>query len=188
LILDSIVVDESGRVRFVDFVRDDVAMRDIFERFVRNLMRHKLGHGYSVVRKRFPFKNMEGGAGSLNLVPTMITDAVVTTSTATLIVEVKFVPGATVVYRGVERLRSSHLYQLSSYLQNYPNGTKRKAGLLVYPAIDKSRFSAVTIDGVEQAVLELDLTMSWPEIEAKLISAVSGAFQRMAYSSAEAAA
>jgi 5-methylcytosine-specific restriction enzyme subunit McrC len=185
---ESTLIDDEGQSRFVDFSRDEVAMRDIFERFVRNLLRHKLGPPYIVSRRKFPFAKLHGSPHDITYVPTMLTDVVVECSSSALVIEVKYVPGATQVYRGVERFRSTHLYQLLSYLGNYPDDKKALSGLLLYPATTRSLSASVVMRDLPVDIAEIDLSLDWFEIEARLLGLVRSIFDRVAVGSLQVAA
>lgn len=179
LIRDSIMVDADGRVDFVDFVRNDAAMRAIFERFVRNLLRHKIGTGLTVRSRRFPFKSLDGEIGAVRFVPTMTADVVVESDEALVIIEVKYVPGARIVHHGNERLRSAHLYQLYSYLRNFPaSPSKPVSGMLIYPALARASSVDFTVEGLPLAVGELNLESEWAHIERQLLDGARAALSR----------
>lgn len=171
-IYESILIDDEGSERFVDFHRDEVAMRAIFESFVRNLLRHKLVAPYAVSRRRYPFASLTGEKQVLALVPTMSTDVVVEGPSSTLVIEVKYVPGSTAMYRGVQRFRSAHLYQLLSYVRNFPHPKDRASGLLIYPAVNVSSRDYFSTRDAFVGVSELDLSKDWMSIESQLLGSV----------------
>ncbi|HRI07853.1 MAG TPA: hypothetical protein PKW35_08555 [Nannocystaceae bacterium] len=171
--------DDPRRLR--DFTRDEVAMRRLFEGFVRNFARHHLTRrGYWVSTNRNGDNHLQwfaaGDPSTLTHLPKMITDVVIDDPTgARLIVECKYVREPIHARTHHYKLRPDHLYQLFAYLQN----TRLRAeapdlrGLLLYASPGLALDLTFTLGGIPLRVHALDLAVPWPDLEATLLHALA---------------
>ena len=113
-------------------------------------------------------------AGSdLKLLPEMRTDASLRSHNRTIIIECKYSEKLFQSYLGTEKLRSSHLYQLSSYLRNFEQNReadRASEGILLYPTAGRSLNLSYLLHGHQVTVL--DLNLPWTEIECQMLSLI----------------
>jgi 5-methylcytosine-specific restriction enzyme subunit McrC len=166
--------DRPGRYRFREVDRDEKRMRRVFEKFVRNFFarRQKV---FKVRSERMDWLAAATEGADLKLLPTMLTDASLRSANRTIIIECKFTAKLFESRYGTDRLRSPHLYQLSSYLRNLENngGADRVAeGILLYPFAGQSLDQTYLIHGHQIRVHTLDLNQPWRIIEDQMLSLV----------------
>jgi 5-methylcytosine-specific restriction enzyme subunit McrC len=176
LIHDALLpVGNSGNYRFREFIRDEVLMRKVFENFVRNFFKlHEPNFNISSESMRWESEEITPGARTF--LPMLKTDVSLVSDSRRIVIEVKYVPGA--IYTGQfknETLRSSHLYQLVSYLSNIRARTNSDPeGILLYPAIDdhptELRYKLL---GHKVMVRTLNLKRPWQEIHDDLLRMVA---------------
>jgi 5-methylcytosine-specific restriction enzyme subunit McrC len=167
--------DRAGEYRFRDVDRDEKRMRRIFEKFVRNFFVRRQSTFKDVKSERMDwFATAEGGS-DLNLLPLMNTDVTLRSASRTIIIECKYTESLYQSRFLVEKLRSSHLYQLGAYLRNIENngGADRKAeGILLYPTAGKSLEQSFRLHGHRVSIRTLDLNQPWTMIEEQLLSLI----------------
>ena len=106
----------------------------------------------------------------LALLPRMVTDITLRHADHTIIVDAKFYRKALVQGRYGERVRSQHLYQLVTYLQNerMRQADKNLSGMLIYPDVGRSLRLRYRLLGLPVLVATVDLGRDWPDIEVEL--------------------
>jgi 5-methylcytosine-specific restriction enzyme subunit McrC len=176
LIHDALLpVGGSGRYRFKEFIRDEVIMRRVFENFVRNFFkRHEAN--FRVSSENMNWVAEELSPGAKGVLPILRTDVSLTSGNRKIVIEVKYVPGALQSgHYNKKTLRSSHLYQLVSYLSNMrlcePIAPE---GILLYPAVDEGTAEyRYTILGHRVTVRNLNLNRPWKEIHDDMLKMVA---------------
>lgn len=168
--------DNQQRLR--DFTRDEVAMRRIFEGFVRNFARfHLIPRGAVFPRQRVEWA-AAGASEATRRLPRMRTDIDFDRPRGDrLIVECKYVREPVRWTEDGFRLRSDHLYQLFAYLQNARLAATRERpvrGLLLYASTGGELDLEVELGGIPVRVLALDLAAAWLTVEASLLGALVG--------------
>jgi 5-methylcytosine-specific restriction enzyme subunit McrC len=165
--------DRAGTWRFMEFERDEVQMRKVFEGFIYNFYRLEQST-YSVSRERFSW-NTDEGATELPLMPMMETDVSLESSQEKIVIECKFTPQALHVHREKISARSAHLYQLYAYLRNLEGlgGTNSFAqGILLYPTAADSVDFCFHVAGHRVRVFTLNLNRDWNLIAADLLGLI----------------
>lgn len=139
LLHDQLMVDEAtGEVRFRDYVEDDRRMAILFEEFARNFYRRELD-GWNVKRDQIRWDLDPLTPDAAQYLPKMHTDISLRCADRTVIIDTKFYAEAFASRYETDKLRPSHLYQLSAYLRNLaaanagPDATA--AGVLLYPEV-----------------------------------------------------
>jgi 5-methylcytosine-specific restriction enzyme subunit McrC len=164
IVYDSVIPEEvSGRVRFRNFLRDRRRMALLFQRFVRNFYHHEQER-YAVSSPRIEWFGTDGTAEDLALLPSMATDIVLRSEQAAQLIDTKYYFQAFQHYRGRKRVRSSHLYQMMSYLTNLrPNfpATLELRGMLLYPAVSEHFNIRLRVQGYPVVVRSINLNQPW---------------------------
>ena len=167
----NLLVDErNGATVFRDFTRDDKQMAALFEAFVRNFYRRE--------QRRFKVGadtlqwHAEGHADDLAYIPSMRTDIVLRSIDRTFVIDAKYY--AEMLQAGLSRetVRSGHLYQLFSYLSNFPKEGGELCGMLLYPRTTETRRIQVALQGYPVTVCTIDLKQSWQGIHNDLLALV----------------
>lgn len=163
--------DEIGRFYFREFVRDEVTMRKVFEKFVHNFYKYEQTQ-YPVVKVERLSWAAEGSLADIRQLPQMETDTSLIRGDETVIIDTKYVAGALHPGRhGKETIRPENLYQLASYLQN--KAAERQThvrGLLLYPSVGKDVSLKYKIWGIPVTVQTLNLDQEWQKIHADLLA------------------
>ncbi len=169
LIHQSLLPEErEGGTRFRDPLRDETVMHRLFEDFVRNFARkHCAGADVGAMKIGWVGEWDEEAA---RVLPGMLTDVTVAWPHRKLILDCKFYKEALVRRHDRHRLHSSHLYQLSSYLQNksVEAGWENVEGILLYPAVEHQVSVSMTLLGKRMRVVSVDLDRPWTDIHGDL--------------------
>ena len=165
------MMPESGgtTLRFQEILEDEVRMSNVFEEFLRNFFR--LNRTEYRVRAEFSeWSVSDASEDDLALLPRMETDVTLRHETHTMIVDAKFYGKTLAESRYGERVRSQHLYQLITYLQNehLREGPKNISGMLIYPEVGRSLRLRYRLLGFPVVVATVDLGKKWRDIEADL--------------------
>jgi 5-methylcytosine-specific restriction enzyme subunit McrC len=166
--------DTPGHYRFREVDRDEKRMRRVFEKFVRNFFARRQ-KTFKVRSEKMDWGSVSVEGSDLSLLPVMVTDASLRSTDRTIIVECKYTEKLFNSRFGSERLRSSHLYQLSAYLRNLEQneGADRVAeGILLYPTAGKSLDVSYRLHGHSVRIRTLDLNLPWIEIENQMLSLI----------------
>ncbi|WAS96408.1 5-methylcytosine restriction system specificity protein McrC [Nannocystis punicea] len=159
-------------------LRDEVHFRRLFERFVRNFWRTH-ATAYDVRCETLQWHDELESA----YVPTMTTDITLTERAAPhrrVVVDTKFARHTLVrSLHGPLRFRTENLYQLYTYLrtQEHRSQAHRDAGgLLLYPTTEREVEEAMRVQGHTIRVATVDLSASWPDVEARLMAVLARVF------------
>lgn len=160
-----------GRYRFRDITASPQEMGLIFQDFISNF--------FELEQQRFSVRgetirwDLDHGTGfGHELMPRMNTDVSLSDGERTIIIECKWTPRAIQTYRGSRSLRSSHLYQLHTYMAHHAQtlaDTGRVEGLLLYPFAEDEVDVAVPIKGQWVRVRTLRLNTDWQDVHAELL-------------------
>jgi 5-methylcytosine-specific restriction enzyme subunit McrC len=166
--------DEPGRFIFESFDRDEHKLRYLYENFVRNFYIKELSDHYEVKRKSFKWALGQGETEKFREhLPSLNTDVCLLSTHEHIIIETKFVPETFSTRWGDEKLRSQHLYQIMSYLENFRrNFEVVPRGILLYPAVRKDIELTYSIWGMSVKVVTIDLSQAWSEIYQDLLNIV----------------
>jgi 5-methylcytosine-specific restriction enzyme subunit McrC len=172
-VFENLLIDEkTGKHQFQDFLRDDRQMAVLFETFVRNFYLLEQSK-FWVSSKILPWQNVEGGEGDLSFLPRMKTDISLVSPDREITIDTKYYASLFEGRFGPDKVRSTHLYQLFSYLKNLQVGTAHSApieGILLYPTVDRSVDLTYRIHGHPFRVATLNLNTGWEEIHQRLMS------------------
>jgi len=163
--------ERSGGVRFKDFIRDEHAMRRVFQDFLFNfyLLRQT---DYKVRSEQISWDAKGSTPEASTRLPKMITDISLTSLTRKLVIEAKFTARTFQENWGKESLRSEHLYQIYAYLKNLERrgGVNSSAeGLLIYPAVSTELLLEYQLPDHLIRVATINLNQDWMKIESELL-------------------
>jgi 5-methylcytosine-specific restriction enzyme subunit McrC len=167
LVHDNLLVNEEKGTRFFrDFLRDKRQMAKLFERFVARFYRKELGAmGWTVKsQEHIPWDSTVQS----DFLPEMHADAILRGEGRVVVVECKFYKEMlqSSQWSSVEKIRSSHLYQLMTYLRNLEASLpgQEVEGLLVYPAAGSGFVSDLKLSGHAVRVCTINLARNWEEV------------------------
>jgi len=167
--------ETEGDVTLAALQRDEITFHDLFERFVRNFLRHHLAE-HDVVAEMLDWFDELGSA----LVPGMKTDIVVTKRTAParrLVIDTKYYANSVSTSPwGGATFHSTNLYQMYAYLrtQEHRGDLYRDAdGMLLYPTTIGHLRETMKVQGHRIQFATVDLSKPWQEVEARLLALVS---------------
>jgi 5-methylcytosine-specific restriction enzyme subunit McrC len=173
LVHDNLLVNEqTGQKIFRDFIRDEKQMARLFETFIANFYRRETSWE-ATPQKRIDWNTTTPS----DLLPEMRADVCLRKPGRVLVVECKYYSEALQSSPWSEklRLRSQHLYQLTSYLENLrPTvpGCDDLEGLLIYPTVKARLEEDLVLNGKRIHVRTIDLDTPWEEISDRLVRIV----------------
>lgn len=148
---------DQGEIKIRDFSRDEVKMRMVFQDFVFNFYRLNQNE-YSVRSSKLTWGAV-GDQDTLKLLPNMLTDLSLSSATRRIILDTKYYAEAFQSNWGKQSFRSSHLYQLNTYLdseQRTSSDDRPLDGILLYPATNdeftfkfKLRDHSITVAAID---------------------------------------
>ena len=175
LIYDSTVIEEqTGKYQFRDFVRDDFKMAALFEAFVRNFYRKHLVAEYKVTTPGIKWAAEPIEGSDLSMLPGMLTDIVLESTTRKIIIDAKYYREALKVNYERARFYSPNLYQLYSYLRNTEADLSNPLnasceGILLYPVVEYELDQTYKISGHLFSIKTVNLGGEWKEVERELL-------------------
>ena len=172
-----ITTEDPGGMRMRDFLRDEIVMRRIFERFVRNFVAREIPE-YNLLPRSFAWQEVEGDPEDVGLLPTLEADLVLDRGDDVLLVDTKYTATSlSTHWRSDEpRLKREHLFQLFAYVRNFAqlDPTRPVAGMLLYPAIREANDITLRMHGSVVSIRYLDLRQPWASLSARIRSLMSG--------------
>ncbi|WP_273327794.1 5-methylcytosine-specific restriction endonuclease system specificity protein McrC [Vallitalea guaymasensis] len=175
LIYEGLIVNEEGTdFIFSDFIRDR-QMAKLYEKFVLNFYKRYLDKKFYQVHSpkiKWSIDSFEKNC-NLSLLPEMRTDVVVENikENNQLIIDTKYYAQTLVAsnWSNIEKVRTSHLYQLFAYVNNSTfDGVV--SGMLLYPTIEEELNVKYSISGKSMIISTLNLNSEWKDIEMRLLS------------------
>lgn len=172
--------EKTGKYVFYDLFSSDENMNNVFELFVNKFYQHELEKKYKV--KYQSLLNWDLSGGNLDLLPIMKLDTLILSSDETIIIDTKYYKNY-LVDNGFNKkeLRSGHLYQMMSYMNNIKCNNKLR-GILLYPLpFDENdiyeSYDVNVVSGsiVKEAKIEfvtIDLSDDWRNIKNKLLKII----------------
>jgi 5-methylcytosine-specific restriction enzyme subunit McrC len=163
--------EEQGKYKFSDFTRDDNKMNQLFEAFIRNFYKIEQ-QKYKTVKKEtisWQFDNTD--KESYQYLPQMETDITLENEGEKIIIDAKFYRETMTVNYEKERIKSSNLYQLFSYLLNQQDGstkTQNTKGILIYPTIETDYNLNFKYYNHNIQIRTVNLNSSWRNISSRL--------------------
>lgn len=166
-----IIEGNAGTVRFRDFVRDDGAMRMLFQRFVHNFLEREQDH-FDVSSPKVKWAQLEGTPEDLRFLPEMHTDIALSSAERLVIIDTKFTASAFQSRYEKKKVQSDHLYQLHTYVQHVAAAMPDRSveGILLYPVTTTPFKVVFSTLGNKLTVRSLDLRQDWKSIRAELLS------------------
>lgn len=151
-------------------------MSALFEDFLRNFYRSEL-LSYSAASEIMPWLADAEDEADLAYLPIMKTDITLRSRARTVVADAKYYKEILAGGRYDPKVRSAHLYQLSTYLAHVREKEPRQdlAGLLIYPTGGQSLRLHYRLLGTPVTVATVDLSAEWPEIHAELIGLIEPA-------------
>lgn len=169
----ALLPEEDGRGgRFADILGDEERMSRVFEDFLRGFYAHEQPT-YTVAREDMRWRISAEDPADAGLIPIMRTDVTLRSPSATIVMDAKFYadpfPRSS---SGVEKLRSSHLYQLYAYMKHASerNPGAPVRGALVYASPAGSTLRRYQMDGHSIAIAALDLSQPWFAVHNQLVA------------------
>ena len=166
--------DRSGHYRFREVDQDEKRMRRIFEKFVRNFFARRQ-RVFRVKSDRMDWFAEAEGESDLTYLPTMTTDVSLRSPDRTIIIECKYTDSLYQNRFFEDKLKSPHLYQLSTYLRNLENSGGadcRAEGILLYPTVRQSLNQTFQLHGHRVSIRTLNLDLPWAMIEQQMLSLI----------------
>jgi 5-methylcytosine-specific restriction enzyme subunit McrC len=174
LVFHALLPDEMGSgSKFRSILDDETRMPALFEDFLRNFYRSELP-GYSANAEIMPWHAEASDEADLAFLPIMKTDITLRSSHRTIVADAKYYKEILAGGRYDPKVRSAHLYQLSTYLShvNTREPEQDLSGLLIYPSGGKSIRLKYRLLGTPLTVATVDLSADWPEIHDELIALI----------------
>ncbi len=165
--------DKGGGSKFQSILEDETRMSAVFEDFLRNFYRSELA-GYSAASEIMPWLAEAEDEADLAFLPIMKTDITLRSGERTIVADAKYYKEVLAGGRYDPKVRSAHLYQLSTYLAHTHAKEPGRcvSGLLVYPTSGQSLRLNYHLLGMPVTVATVDLRSEWPEIHAELIQLI----------------
>lgn len=177
LIYQGLITNKDGNeISFSDFVRDN-QMAKLYEKFVLNFYRNHLNETiYTIHSPKLKWNlDEEVSAEDLSLLPEMRTDIVIENkaNNTQLIIDTKYYAQTLVSsnWSDIEKIRTSHLFQILAYVNNSDFLGDIK-GLLLYPTIEKEINAKFSLGGKCIGVRTLNLDADWNDITDRLMSVI----------------
>lgn len=174
LVFHALLPDEQGKgSKFQSVLEDEARMSALFEDFLRSFYRSELP-GYSAASEIMPWHAEASDEADLAFLPIMKTDITLRSAHQTIVADAKYYKRVLDGGRYTPKVRSAHLYQLSTYLAHIGQKEPRQnvSGLLIYPANGESLRLKYRLLGTSVTVATVDLSADWPEIHAELVQLI----------------
>ena len=182
LIFDAQMLSETkGKYTFIDLFNSDENMNNIFELFINKFYQHELPKEYKVKYQSVLNWNLDGG--NKELLPIMKLDTLITSKEETIIIDTKYYKNYLVENSyNKQELRSTHLYQMTSYMNNIKSDNLLR-GILLYPLPfneeplnETYKTKVVSGNIVKDALIQfitVDLSKDWIEIKKELLGIIN---------------
>lgn len=172
IISGSIPTDKVNKVKFIDILKNDEVMSNIFEKFLLNF--YKIHTSYKVSgSKQIEWYLKPIDESDHSLIPKMKTDIELENSDVKIIMDAKYYRNAFTNQYECKKVSSSNMYQINTYLMHNRHVKKNLRGILIYPANGysfKEKFQAEFGFTIEFATV--DLNKDWKDIESELIKII----------------
>jgi 5-methylcytosine-specific restriction enzyme subunit McrC len=173
LVHSALLPEEEGRGgKFAAILDDEERMSGVFELFVRNFFKTEQTE-YSVGSEYIHWDVQAIDQSNLRFIPAMLTDITLRSERRNIIIDAKYYVEALQRHHGQEKIRSAHLYQLFSYLENFRNrsvGASVAEGILLYPTTSRSLDLTYTIRGHVVGIKTIQLNQPWKNIRDDMCS------------------
>ena len=162
--------DKPGEWQFIDFIRDKRKMNKLFEAFIRNFYRRQYPHWTvksEILNWSFIFQN----ESDRDFLPIMRTDISILNDSGKTIIDAKYYHETLATYYGREKIHSSNLYQIFSYLMNQRSSdpaSHETKGMLIYPTIETEFNIDFMFENHPILIRTVNLGAAWQDIEERL--------------------
>src|SRR5690606_17947995 len=163
--------EEKGKYKFSDFTKDEKKMNQLFEAFIRNFYRIEQRKFNTVKKEIIKWQFQEDDIESHQYLPQMETDISLENEEKKIIIDAKYYKETMTVNYDKERIRSSNLYQLFSYLLNQQDGSEKTnmaTGILLYPTIERDYDLDFKYDNHKIQIRTVNLDTNWKNISTRL--------------------
>lgn len=174
IVNENLFIDESkGNYKFKDFTREEKAMARLFEAFVRNF--YKIETDFSVSSDSIKWQFESDNAEDLDMLPAMLTDITLQGKNQKIIIDTKYYKEAFQTRYDKQKINSSNLYQLFSYLKNQEMDseiTLNCEGILLYPSIQNDFVHSFKYENHKIRIMAINLNQDWQKIRTDLLKIV----------------
>lgn len=173
---NSQLTEQPGTWKFMDFTRDKRKMSQLFEAFVCNFYKVEQSD-YDVKREDIRWQFSSSINESFQFLPKMQTDITLENKTSKIIIDTKYYRETMAINYDKERIHSSNLYQLFSYIINQQDNnpvTRRATGILLYPTIERDLDLHYKYDDHNIYIKTVNLNAHWKKIEERLKQIIVG--------------
>ena len=167
-----IVNKNSDEYFFIDF-NEEKRMHILYEKFVLNFYKMHFGNNKNIKVKN---KSINWQINNNEYIPIMKTDTMIYSREKCLIIDTKFYKNILIKNNDKISIRSSHLYQMFSYMSNVNKKFKTIKGILLYPLCYDNINKEYKIEDKYFAVNTLDLSSDFDIIKEQLINIVKDYF------------
>ena len=124
-----------------------------------------------------PWLAEAGDEADLAYLPIMKTDITLRSSARIIVADAKYYKETLARGRYDPKVRSAHLYQLSTYLAHVRASElgREVSGLLIYPTVGQSLCLKYNLLGTSVTVATVDLSAEWPKIHTQLLGLIEPA-------------
>lgn len=175
IVNENLFIDESkGNYKFKDFTREEKAMARLFEAFVRNF--YKIETDFSVSSDSIKWQFESDNAEDLDMLPAMLTDITLQGKNKKIIIDTKYYKEAFQTRYDKQKINSSNLYQLFSYLKNQEMDseiTLNCEGILLYPSIQNDFVHSFKYENHKIRIMAINLNQDWQKIRTDLLKIVA---------------
>jgi 5-methylcytosine-specific restriction enzyme subunit McrC len=175
IVNENLFIDESkGNYKFKDFTREEKAMARLFEAFVRNF--YKVETDFSVSSDSIKWQFESDNAEDLDMLPAMLTDITLQGKNKKIIIDTKYYKEAFQTRYDKQKINSSNLYQLFSYLKNQEMDseiTLNCEGILLYPSIQNDFVHSFKYENHKIRIMAINLNQDWQKIRTDLLKIVA---------------
>jgi 5-methylcytosine-specific restriction enzyme subunit McrC len=164
-----------GLYKFSDFTRDERKMNQLFEAFIRNFYRIEQKRYTKVKKETIKWDFDITDSSSALYLPQMETDITLENDTEKIVIDAKYYRETMTINYDKERIKSSNLYQLFSYLLNQQDGsekTKKATGMLLYPTIAADYNLDYKYQEHSIQIRTVNLNTNWENIAARLLEII----------------
>jgi len=167
----SIPAEKYGNYKFIEIFKDEEKMSTIFESFIRNF--YKMHSNCNVSKKKYNWDLDPVDNSNINLLPIMETDIELIKGKEKIIIDAKYYKDAFNYRFESRKFISSHLYQISAYINKNKKEYENIRGILIYPSNGyKFHEKYVSPNNYFIEFKALDLSQDWNCIESNLLKLI----------------
>ena len=169
--LNSLPDEKEGSFLFMNFSQDERKMNQLFEAFVRNFYKIEMKDIFKTSRETIQWQFGVPNETNRKYLPQMQTDISLENENRKIIIDAKYYKETMTVNYDKEKIHSSHLYQLYSYLlhqQTSDTKTTTATGILLYPTIEEEYDLHYTYQNHNILIKTINLNTHWSNISKRL--------------------